>query len=172
MASFKILFYKFKRDVVEQSGDNNKQFKEKLEEFKTTNYCSLDEFNLSAVQAENAIDYVELTNEDNVDKITSHRSETPPSPLPPPPPIPKSEKTKNSSKKQPPPVMKKPEKSEEILRKLGRGGESLQQQFGTISSISSTSSSIQDRASTSSNSNTENNNNVTIRLSHSKATDV
>lgn len=146
--------------------NTDKDFKEKLEEFKNTNNGCIDELN--TFQSDNAIDYVELNNEDSVDQTNNDGKLA----LPPPPPIPPSEdaeelKTK-VNKKQPPPVMKKPEKSEEIVRKLGRGLESVSQQFGTVSSVSSTSSSINnDRASISSAEPS-----VCIRLSTSKATDV
>lgn len=166
-------------DVESLRDDNcDKDFREKLEEFKNTNYCSIDEFNTLSLASENAIDYVELNNEDpnndDPERVFDEEPDRTPSPPLPPPPVPpeyEEQKTSRSScKKQPPPVMKKPEKSEEILRKLGRGADSVSPQFGTVSSVSSTSSSVHDRVSNSSTSNTENS--VSIRLSTSKATDV
>ena len=150
----------------------DKDFKEKLEDFKNANYCCIEEFN--TLQSDNAIEYVELNNEDSVDnEINNEDQVLPPPPIPPNEDIEEFNKNRAGSRKQPPPVMKKPEKSEEIIRKLGcrSGLESVSQQFGTVSSISSTSSSINnDRVSNSSASNTEAS--VCIRLSTSKATDV
>ncbi len=91
-----------------------------------------------------------------------------------------------SVKKQPPPLMKKPEKSDEIMRKLGKSPPN-ELQINTISASSSTSSSNASTISssvslsssssqiTSNNSPTLNNGNkskLSIRLSNSKATDV
>jgi hypothetical protein len=91
-----------------------------------------------------------------------------------------------SGKKQPPPLMKKPEKSDEILRKLGKSPPN-ELQINTISASSSTSSSnastISSSVSLSSSSsqiasnnsptlNSVNKSNLSIRLSNSKATDV
>ena len=91
-----------------------------------------------------------------------------------------------SGKKQPPPLMKKPEKSDEILRKLGKSPPN-ELQINTISASSSTSSSnastISSSVSLSSSSsqiasnnsptlNSGNKSNLSIRLSNSKATDV
>ena len=151
----------------------NKDLKEKLEEFKVENYFSIDEMNIPSLQSDNAIDYVELNNEDSCEKFDSPRTGAPT----PPPPLPDdcNEEKLLKDKRQPPPVMKKPEKSDEILRKLGRTTplDSVSQQtFGTISSLSSTSSSIHDHVSRSSSSNNEATCVTAVRLSHSKATDV
>jgi len=143
---------------------DNKKFCSKLEEFKNSNYCSLDDFNIQTLQSENAIEYVELNNEDNPDQVVTRTLS--PSP-PPPPPIPPSEEGM-VLKKQPPPVMKKPDKSEEIMRKLGRSG------FDTVSSTSSSSTTTSSVAQESGKSSSGNDGNAAgiIRLSSSKATDV
>jgi len=135
-------------------GENTK-FRDRLEEFKSSNYCSLDEFNIQGLQGENAIEYVELDNEDNPEQLAARAVS--PSPPPPPVPPPACEGGK-VNKKQPPPVMKKPDRSEEIMRKLGRSG------FDTVSSTSS--------SGTTTSSVVQENGVGMIRLSSSKATDV
>jgi len=141
----------------------NKKFRDKLEEFKSSNYCSLDEFNIQGLQGENAIEYVELDNEDNPEQLAARAVS--PSPPPPPVPPPACEGGK-VNKKQPPPVMKKPDRSEEIMRKLGRSG--FDTVSSTSSSITTTSSVVQENGKL----NSEGNGVGMIRLSSSKATDV
>ena len=88
-----------------------------------------------------------------------------------------------SSKKQPPPLMKKPEKSDEILRKLGRSPPTdlminpNQPPIQSCSSSTSSTSTVSSLSSTSNNSpigSTTNSNktNLSMRLTNSKATDV
>jgi hypothetical protein len=86
-----------------------------------------------------------------------------------------------SVKKQPPPLMKKPEKSEEIMRKLGRSPPTdliISSQITCSSSTSSTST-VSSLSSTSNNSPVGSTNgastktsNLSMRLTNSKATDV
>lgn len=143
---------------------NNSKFRNKLDEFKSSNYCSIDEFHLRSLQqiqqeqSENAIEYVELDNEGNMEEQAAYVCPLPPSPPPPPP---EALKT-HATKKQPPPVMKKPERSEEIMRKfvVGRGHSN-----DTASSSISLESNV-------SSANTESGGVQMIRLSSSKATDV
>lgn len=154
--------------------DENKEFKEKLEEFKTANYCSIDEIN-APNQSDNAIEYVELNNAEDAGNPADKLRVPSPPPIVPEGSEDLADKSLNKQpKKQPPPVMKKPEKSDDILRKLGRGSalDSVSQQtFGTVSSVSSTSSSVHDPVSIST-SISSSTNETSIRLPHSKATDV
>jgi hypothetical protein len=81
-------------------------------------------------------------------------------------------------KKKPPPIMQKPEKSDEILRKLGRSPPTDQNQIGSNSvqqapnSFSSNISSMSSSSTTNNSSNGSIKANMSVRLSNSKATDV
>ena len=82
-------------------------------------------------------------------------------------------------KKKPPPIMQKPEKSDEILRKLGRspptdqvGPNSVQQAPNSLPSSNFSSMSSSSTTNNSSSSNGSIKANMSVRLSNSKATDV
>ena len=77
-------------------------------------------------------------------------------------------------KKQPPPIMKKPEKSEELLRKLGRSPTTIEANKSLSSNTTNgnISSSPSINGNTAVNSPIPNKTNLSIRLSNSKATDV
>ena len=125
---------------------NEQKFKNKLNQFKNSNYCSTNEFNLYTLEL-------------NVD------DKLPPA----------EERVENDDnkavRKQPPPIMKKPEKSQEIMRKLGRSPDQ-QQQNKSLSSSSSTISSLPSMETQNHSPANSDTSKLSIRLSNSKATDV
>ncbi len=144
----------------QENKPNEQNFKNKLNQFKNSNYCTANDFNLFALEL----------NMDNSEKQTTDENSF--------------QSACNTLKKNPPPpVMKKPEKSQEIMRKLGRSPPVVldqQQNVSSNKSLSSSSSTISSLPSTDAANgaggspiNSDSSKvNLSIRLSNSKATDV
>jgi hypothetical protein len=128
---------------------NEHKFKNQLNQFKNSNYCTTNDLNFYALELN---DHVLLKND---------------------------EKTSIINKKNPPPIMKKPEKSLEVMRKLSQTSSPVDEKQQSNKSLDSSSSTISSLPSTETNGSPANNDsssnsktNISIKLSNSKATDV